>query len=92
MSQYCNILSTPLLVTFPDPTFSMKEMGLAHFARNLGLADSAGEEQSCDHRYIYDSGCGLELKRRLGQGKPHSKFAMLRVRCVLCCSQALEDT
>ena len=30
----------------PDLAFSTKEMGLAHFARNLGLADSAGEEVS----------------------------------------------
>ena len=27
-----------------SPAFSTKEMGLAHFARNLGHADSAGEE------------------------------------------------
>ena len=29
------------IVSSPDPAFSSKEMGLAHFARNLGLADLA---------------------------------------------------
>ena len=29
-----------VLVSFPDPAFT-KDKGLAHFARNLGLADSA---------------------------------------------------
>ena len=33
------------VVLSPDhPAFSTKETGLAHFSRNLGLADSAGEE------------------------------------------------
>ena len=31
------------MVSFPDPAF-MKNEGLAHFARNLGLPDLAGEE------------------------------------------------
>ena len=55
------------LVSFPDPAF-MKDKGLAHFAQNLGLPNLAGEEQSCDNKYIHNSGWGLELKRRLGQG------------------------
>ena len=29
-----------VLVSFPDPTFTL-DKGLEHFARNLGLADSA---------------------------------------------------
>ena len=33
-------LSCSLLVSFPDPAFTL-DKGLAHFARNLGLADSA---------------------------------------------------
>ena len=33
-------LSYHRLVTFPDPAFKL-DKGLAHFARNLGLADSA---------------------------------------------------
>ena len=31
------------IASFPDPAFT-KDMGLAHFARNLGLPDLAGEE------------------------------------------------
>ena len=56
------------LVSFPDPAFKL-DKGLAHFARNLGLPDLAGKELSCDNKYIHDSGCGLELKSGLGQGK-----------------------
>ena len=51
----------------PDPASSMKEMGWHTFPK-FWLADSASEEWSCDDRYIHDSGWGLELKRRLGQG------------------------
>ena len=74
------------IVSFPDPAFTDK--GLAHFALNLGLPDLAGKEQSCDNKYIHDSGWGLELKRRLGRGK----FAVLQIQCLLCCSPVLEDT
>ena len=33
--------SKSFLVSFPDPAFKLDKAGLAHFARNLGLADSA---------------------------------------------------
>ena len=70
------------LVSFPDPAFRL-DKGLAHFARNLGLPDLAG-----NNKYIHDSGWGLELKRGLGQGK----FAVSQVQRLLCCSPVLEDT
>ena len=35
--------SSCVVVSFPDPAFT-KDKGLAHFARNLGLPDLAGEE------------------------------------------------
>ena len=35
-----NLVSWPPIVSFPDPAFN-SDKGLAHFARNLGLADSA---------------------------------------------------
>ena len=75
------------VVSFPDPAFKL-DKGLAHFARNLGLPDLAGKEQSCDNKYIHDSGWGLELKRGLGQ----RKFAVSQVQRLLCCSPVLEDT
>ena len=64
--QSCVALS--MVVSFPDPAFKL-DKGLAHFARNLGLPDLAGKEESCDNKYIHDSGWGLELKRGLGQRK-----------------------
>ena len=71
----------------PLQKVSMKEMGLAHSARNLGLSDSAGEEYSCDHRCIQYSGWGLELKRRLGQGKIFTQCCSFVV-----CSVAVRNT
>ena len=43
---------------------------------------------SCDNKYIHDGGWGLELKKRLGQGK----FAVSQVQRLLYCSLVLEDT
>ena len=52
----------------------------------FGLPELAGK--SCDNKYIHDSGWGLELKRRLGQGK----FAVSQIQRLLCCSPELENT
>ena len=37
---------------------------------------------------IHNSGWGLELKRRLGQGK----FNVSQIQLLLCCCPVLEDT
>ena len=49
----CTPITAFSLVSFPDPAFA-KDNGLAHFAQNLGLADSElpeiwGTNQIADH-------------------------------------------
>ena len=71
------------LVSFPDPAVT-KDKGLAHFNRNLGFPVT----WLVRSKYIHDSECGLELKRRLGQGN----LSVLQVQRMLHCSPVLEDS